>query len=342
MKRHTPAAAQSKGRSAGHVVGAALGLSALLALLVTAFAWPATNSEPRGVQLAVAGPAEATAPIAERLAQERPGAFEVITVADPGEAERLIEDRSAYGAIIVTARGLEVLTASAASPAVEQLLTGLAAGIGASSETPVTVTDVVPTTTDDPRGAGLPAGSLPLVLAGIVTAAALTFRFRSIGIRVAGALGMAAMGALATAAILQPWLGSLDGSYWANSGVLALGIAAIAITLIGLGSVFGIGGLGLGAAVMIMLGNPLSGLTSAPEMLPEGWGTLGQLLPPGALGSALRSVAFFDGAGSGSTFAVLSAWLVLGLTLCLAGAMRQRRTTDAGSTTPVPIPAQPA
>jgi hypothetical protein len=29
-------------------------------------------------------------------------------------------------------------------------------------------------------------------------------------------------------------------------------------------------------------------------MLPTGWGTLGQMLPPGAGGSLLRSTAFFE------------------------------------------------
>ena len=81
-------------------------------------------------------------------------------------------------------------------------------------------------------------------------------------------------------------------------------------------------GLGLGAATMLLLGNPLSGLTSAPELLPSGWGTLGQLLPPGATGTALRSVAFFDGAGSGTALLVLTAWLGVDLVLCLVPTRR--------------------
>jgi hypothetical protein len=75
---------------------------------------------------------------------------------------------------------------------------------------------------------------------------------------------------------------------------------------------------------MMLLGNPLSGLTSAPEMLPSGWGSLGQLLPPGAAGTALRSVSFFDGAGAGRPFLVLSAWIAFGLLLCAFGATRTR------------------
>lgn len=145
--------------------------------------------------------------------------------------------------------------------------------------------------------------------------------------RVVGAVTFAATGALALTAVLQFWLGSFEGSYWANAGVIAMSIGAISLTLLGLEWLLGTAGLGLGAATMMLLGNPLSGLTSAPEMLPSGWGTLGQFLPPGAAGTALRSVSFFDGAGAGQSLLVLAGWLLVGLVLCGLGAARMPLTT---------------
>ncbi|NUR98027.1 MAG: hypothetical protein HOV67_22580, partial [Kribbellaceae bacterium] len=65
-------------------------------------------------------------------------------------------------------------------------------------------------------------------------------------------------------------------------------------------------------------------MTSAPEMLPNGWGTLGQFLPPGAAGTALRSVSFFDGNGAGRPLVVLGCWLLAGVLLCGLGALRGR------------------
>jgi hypothetical protein len=109
-----------------------------------------------------------------------------------------------------------------------------------------------------------------------------------------------------------------------NASLIAFSVAATCITLLGLEWLLGTLGLGLGSATMMLLGNPLSGLTSAPEMLPSGWGALGQLLPPGAAGTALRSVAFFDGAGAGRPLLVLSCWLAGGLLLCGLGATRSR------------------
>jgi hypothetical protein len=106
--------------------------------------------------------------------------------------------------------------------------------------------------------------------------------------------------------------------------VIALSIGAISLTLLGLEWLIGTAGLALGSATMMLLGNPLSGMTSAPEMLPNGWSTLGQLLPPGAAGTALRSVSFFDGAGAARPLVVLACWLAGGLALCALGSLRTR------------------
>jgi hypothetical protein len=325
---HPPASSWS------HVLGAVLGLTALLSLLLTAFAWPAANTEPRHVPLAVAAPTPLAAQVEQGLAA-RAGAeaFDVLRVPDRAAAVAAIEDREVYGGFVLGPQGAEVLTASAASPVVAQALAQVAAGQSAGAQAgpqaaaaaaSPQVTDVVPLPGDDPRGAGLAAGVLPLVLGGIAGAAVLALRVTGTGRRLAGALGFAVAGGMATVAILQYWLGSLAGDYVSNAAVVALAVAATATTLLGLERLLGLEGLGVGAAVMLLLGNPLSGVTSAPELLPWGWGTLGQLLPPGAAVTTLRSVAFFDGAGAGPALAVLGCWLAGGL-LLLAVPVRSRR-----------------
>lgn len=298
-------------------------LTALLTVLLIAFAWPAARSEPRDVPLAVVGPEAAVAQVTKGLEQAMPGGFELTAVPDRAAAVQKIEDRDVYGAIVLDPQQPEVLTASAGGPAVAQILTQLSTRL--SPEAPAKVTDVVPLPADDPRGAGLAAGALPLVLGGIIAAALLTQLVRSGPKRMVGAVTFAITGGLALAAVLQFWLGSFEGSYLANSSVIALSIAAVSLTLLGLEWLLGRAGLALGAAVMMLLGNPLSGLTSAPEMLPSGWGALGQLLPPGAAGTALRSVSFFDGAGAGGPLVVLACWLLAGLTLCGLGALKAQR-----------------
>jgi len=310
-----------------HVAGLVTALSAVLAVVVLAFAWPASRSAVHDVPIAVAGPATAVAQVTARLEANRPGAFDVTPLPDAAAARAAIEDRDVYGAIVVGPDGASVLTASAASPAVAQGLTELARGLAAAEQggPAVTVTDVVPTAADDPRGAGLGSAALPLVLAGLAGAAVLSLRVGGTWRRIVAALALAVVAGAAITAVLQPWLGILAGSYLADAGVVALGIAAVVLPILGLVALLGPAGIGLGAAVMMLLGNPLSGAATAPEMLPSGWGTFGQLLPPGATGSLLRSVAFFDGAAAGVPLAVLGTWAVAGLALVALGRFRHPR-----------------
>lgn len=318
-----------------HVAAAVAILTTALSLVMIAFAWPAIRSGMHEVPVGIVGPAPAVAQVQHRLESARPGAFEIHPYGAEAAATQAITDRTVYGAIILKKTDAPtVLTASAASPAVAQGLTQLAQSIGGRAATPgPAVRDVVAVPINDPRGAGIAAGAFPLVLAGVACAVLLARRVHGMGRRTAAAVGFAIVAGLALTAILQLWLGALSGSYWANSAVVSLGLGAMSLALLGLQAAGGAPAMGLGSATMILIGNPLSGLTSAPEMLPSGWGTVGQLLPPGALGTALRSTAYFDGAGSAMAFVVLSCWLVAGLLLLGIGAARYNRPTTVAETT---------
>ncbi|WP_327007910.1 hypothetical protein OHA72_11930 [Dactylosporangium sp. NBC_01737] len=312
-------------------------LTALLSVIMIAFAWPATRSSVHDIPIAVAGPPAATAQVTQQLSAKRPGAFDITVVDGTAAAERLILDREVYGAIDLSSGHPQLIIASAASPAIATALQQVAQALG-GTEAAVPVRDLVPLPTDDPRGAGLAAGALPLVLGGIVAAGLLTSLVAGAARRLAGAAAFAVTGALALTAILQFWLGSVEGSYWLNAGAVALGIAATALTILGLESLLGAAGLGLGAATMMLVGNPLSGLASAPEMLPSGWGTVGQYLPPGAAGSLLRSTAFFDGHAAAPHVWVLLGWVALGLALAGLAAVRTTRRPAEGERADDKIP----
>jgi len=77
-------------------------------------------------------------------------------------------------------------------------------------------------------------------MAGLLAALLLTRLLRGTARRVTGALAFAITGGLAAAAILQFWLGSLNGTYWANSGVIALTIAATSLSILGLQALLGV------------------------------------------------------------------------------------------------------
>jgi hypothetical protein len=198
-----------------------------------------------------------------------------------------------------------VLTSSAASAAVAQMLTHAAAEMGESTP----VADVVPAS---PRANALAASVLPLVLAGIVTglmASAITRR--PLG-RAALVVAGSVLAGLAATAVVQGWLDVVEGDWVANAGALTLTVLAIAAVVTGLETLIGKAGAALAALTMILIGNPFSGVATAPEMLPQPVGAIGQLLPPGAGGNLVRSTGFFDGAGAWGHVAVLVAWALIG------------------------------
>lgn len=75
---------------------------------------------------------------------------------------------------------------------------------------------------------------------------------------------------MAITAVLWWVVGSLDGNAGGVAAALMLGVAGAGLAVLGLGTVFGRIGLVVGSALALLLGNPLSGLASAPELLPRG------------------------------------------------------------------------
>src|SRR6266508_4043848 len=79
----------------------ALGVVVLQGLLILWFAWPAGKTAPRDLPVVVAGPAQATETITQRLHAGRPGGFAVTTVPDAAAADQALRDRTAYAAFVV-------------------------------------------------------------------------------------------------------------------------------------------------------------------------------------------------------------------------------------------------
>lgn len=304
------------------VLGLALALTAALALLLSAFAWPATQTRPRDVPVAVVGPPPAVEQVRTALESAQPGAFDVTAAVDAAQARQLVLDREVSGALVLGPGGPGVVVATQAGPAVAQLLTQVAQGATGAT---VPVEDVAPPPADDPRGAGLAAGALPLSITGAVAGAVLALRVRGPGRRAAGAVVLALLAGPTAVGVLHGWLGALGGDWLAESAVVSLGIAAITLGVLGIAAVAGRAGLVLAELTVIALGNPLSAAAGAPALLPDGWRELGQALPPGAVVAALRSVSGFDGTGAAGPLTVLVLWVTGGLLLLAVAAVRARR-----------------
>jgi hypothetical protein len=305
-------------------------ITVVLAILAIAFALPAARSKPHAVPIGAAGPQVASGQVANMLEQHAPGAFRITYY--PGEAalRDAIRNRDVYGGISFGPDGRSLLIATGGSPMVAQMLTQIGNGIAQQTGVQLRTQDLAPPTADDPRGAGLAASALPITLAGVLPAVALVLLLkREVWTRFAAAVVFAGVAGWTVAALLRYVFGSIDANFWGVTGGLTLGVLAAGLSMLGLGSLFGRVGLAIGALLALLLGNPLSGLNSAPEMLPSGWGTLGQWLPQGANATLLRSTAFFDGAGATTAIVVLTCWALAGVTLIAIAAARQRKNSRA-------------
>ena len=229
----------------GRVLALALALVGVVTVIVLAFSWPSVTAEPKDLPVAITGPAEAVDAAQAAVDEQAPGVVEFIEVDDRDAAVDAIESREAYGAIVL-GQEPEVLTSSASSLAVAQLLGGVAASLeegvnaqaaaaaaaaGAPSAPPhidVAATDVVPLAESDPRGTGLTAAMFPLLLGGMIGGIAISLVVIGAMRRVLAVTVYSVVGGLLLTAILQGWFGSLQGDYWLNSAAIALSLAAIA------------------------------------------------------------------------------------------------------------------
>lgn len=292
-------------------------------LMVTAYAWSATSTAPRNVPVAIAGPARAVAIVSGELDTAKPGMFRLLPASTVAQARQDVTSRQAYGAILVSGPGrTDVLVASGGSPAVASVLTATAAQMDRGSTHPANVTDIVPTTAADRAGAAFSFTLLPIMLSSLIAGVVLTLRVPDPARRAAALAAFGIGAGLVSAAVTHTWLGVIPGNFPAiacTMGLAALAAAAGVSGLAHLGARFGKRhvGLGVGGAIIMLLGNPFSGMSSAPEMLPGIWGFIGQCLPTGAAATLLRSVAYFDGARSAGPWTVLGIWTGAGLLLTL-------------------------
>ncbi|MFF7189418.1 ABC transporter permease [Streptomyces sp. NPDC008222] len=319
----------------------------VISLAVMAYAWPAARIAPRNLPVGIVGTSTASQGAVEGLAHSKPGSFDFHFYPDEASARSAIRERDVYGAFVVTLGSLTVLESTAASPTVAQLLgkTGrqlaaraskAAADRAASSarsarskrgragaEKPAQIrartVDVVQTSADDPRGVVFSSALLPLTICSIMIALVIAMSLRLRMSRLMALIVVSGAAALGVYVVAQGFLGAMPHNHLATWASLALTILAISATTAGAVALVGSAGLGLSAALMVFVGNPFSGSTSAPELLPKAVDDIGQWLPPGAGASLVRGTAYFNGHDSAGHIAVLTLWSVLGLAAVLFG-----------------------
>ena len=307
------------GRRPGHPLLVVFVIAALQVVLVLTFAWASSRATPHRVPITVTGPAAETQSFIDGVRAAHPGAFAVTTAWDEAGARSAVTGRQAYAAVVLTSNGATVYTASGAAPSVAtQLAAMLPAAVTAEHPgAAVVVTDLVLNPRQDPHGAALPAGLIPITITSIVAGAAAGLMSRTRRTRVAAVILYAAIAGALSAVALQTLLGGLTGHLERNAGVLALACLAVSAATAGLASLLKQFGVALSALVVFFFGFPFSGVSSAWQYAPQPYGQIAQFLPVGAVNEALRSVAFFGGAAARPPLLVLGAWAGVGLLACL-------------------------
>ena len=295
--------------------GIAVGLAAIVTIVVLAFLWPSVTANVRNIPIALAGPSAQTTAVEAALKKEAPDTFAFTTVADRDAAVKLIKERKDYGAIVLGAPP-EVLTASAANSTIAQVLQTIAPKLQA------TTTDIVPLASTDPRGSTIGASSFPMVLGGMLGGAVIAVAIVGVWRRVL-ALGVyAIVGSAAITGVLQGWFGGLLNDYFVNAGAIALVLVGIGGTMLGLAAIIGTAGIGVGPVLFLLGANPISGAALPVEFYVSPWGAIGQWFPPGAGATLLRDLSYFPKADTAFLWLVLAGWAVLGLLLSTLGHFR--------------------
>lgn len=341
----------------------AIGLGApfIVALFVMSFLWPYAKMEPRDVDVAVVGEDQAVHQMEDQLNEKKPGLFTFHEMDSRDDAEQAIKSRDAYGAIVLGDKP-EVLTASAASSATHNMMTGVADGVQQAAnqkahaaaeakgvpadkvpDVEVPVTDVVPLSSTDPNGMAMTMVVAPLAIGSMIGAAMNSFIQHRKAYRLLSLAIYCPLAGLLATTVLDPILGLVDGHFWATWGVFTMVFAALTTTISGLKSLLGAPGFALGVVLVMLIGTPLAAPAFPPQFLPGWSGALGQHIPNGAGAWLIRSVNYFPEASTASHWWTLIGWLVFGLVLYALAAWKDhgkgRHETAAAAGTAQPAAA---
>jgi hypothetical protein len=152
----------------------------------------------------------------------------------------------------------------------------------------------------------------------------LTIKLPRLRERILATLLFALGGGASVALIAGHALGFLPGSFIPLAAAIAAPVFTISAFSTATASLIGRFGFAVAGTIMMLLSNPLSAASSAPEMLPTPWGRIGQDLPAGAAGTLIRTTAFFHGHGGTHAEIVLGTWTAGAALMLIAAGVRTR------------------
>lgn len=307
----------------------------MVGMMITGYLGSMGSPSPHKMPIGISGTAAES--FATGFAEAAGDAVDLEIVASDSEAQQLVIDRSVSGSIVVSETTATLYTASAAGASQSSVVTSLVApqvtklGLSFDSE------DLMPLPDSDISGLGAMFLATALVMAGYLPFSVLVsnspqlLRKRRIIPLLAG---WSALIAGLVWLVTGPILGVVSTEHSAAVlGIAWLGVFAIGSVQLFFTRIFGSMAVLFGMLLLMVLGVPSSNMGVSMYTMPAFYPILHNFLPTAAIGEAMRSVLYFDGAGVRPHLLVLAIGAVVGLALtALVDVIKLRRNPN-----PAPI-----
>ncbi|MEV6728478.1 hypothetical protein [Streptomyces sp. NPDC051364] len=248
-------------------------------------------------------------------AVEKQFSLKVTHYPNESAAKEAINQSKLYGALVPASNTLIVVpTKSDIAPL--DLVTHFQSAAKSLGQPPLKVEQYAPTplAKKDPFNLVVSLMLVPLLIGGYVSSTMLktvtgapTGRWRGLILA-----GFAIVAGLVISLIVGPWLqGFPTEKFWIVWPILALIIAAVAVTAAVLQKLLGAAGTLVTVILIMLFGNPSSGGANGVPYLPDFWRTIGPYLPPRNAYILLHDTIYFDGHGTTQALLILLAYLVI-------------------------------
>ena len=282
------------------------------------------NPKAEGIPLGVAAPTPALASQLQQLVEKNGGTSLSVRIVDAAKARSLIESRTLDGAYLLGKTGDTLLIASAASVNQSDSLTATFKLAAAEQKRTLTITDVAPLPSEDPRGLApfylvitwVVGGYLGATLLGLLRGVAAASRKLSME-RLLGLLGYAIVSGIALTLLERASFGIGGGHLPVLCATGAFVVFAAASAASGLQSLLGLAGTGVVLILFVALGNPSAGGAVSYHLLPAFFRGIGPYIVNGAGVDLVRNSLYFSGHDLTRPLLVLFAWAVGGIALVL-------------------------
>jgi hypothetical protein len=304
-----------------------LGLTVVVVALFSSYASALGHPSPRHVPVAVSAP-----PTVLGKLEESP-LLRVHPVADLARARSMVEDRTAYGALLLPRTGpATLLVANGGGHAVATTLMQLGQQAARTRGTTLTTVDLAPTSPNNPNGT-VEFYCIAFLFLGASIGAAVLGRVmgpvrgpRGALARLGLVVAYAALVSVVVTLLADVALGDLVGHFGLLFLTLWLYVVGVCLAVTGVSALVGPVSIVL-IIVLIALGNPSSGGPVPRPLLNGFYSGLNPVLPQGAALSALRGVQYFGDHGIALALLCLLIWALAGLALLGAAVLRDVRRT---------------